>query len=543
MRRKIRLAAPETVAGVLAILLLMLGCQPATTEVRIIYVTATPGSGAVSLPVAPSVSEAAPVTLSPLAEEPAAQPSAPVQESSQAVAGEAEPRQIVVQPGDTLTGIGQFYNVSVETILALNEMTDPDLLYVGQVIQLPALPVQQSPDTLLIPDSRLVRGPGSTAFDIAAFIDSYPGILKTITDPVETRQADGEVEREVLSAAQIVSRVALEFSVDPRLLLALLEFRAGWLSRPDLGDADLGHPMIAREDSEGIDRSGLYRQLAWTANMLNFGYYGWLERGWSTLEFEDGTQITLAEGLNAGTVSVLYMLSRFTPYSQWLSDVSDQGFSALYRRLFGDPFAEAGAVLVPPDLTQPDMMLPFGAGEVWFFTGGAHGGWGAGSAWAAVDFAPPDLPPAGISCYTSTYWVTAVAPGVIARSGAGVVVLDLDGDGDETTGWTVLYLHIADDGRVQEGSRVTTGDPLGHAACQGGFSTATHMHIARRYNGEWIPADCPQCRPEYRRPAFVMGGWSVVTLPSQEYQGFLERNGERRTAEQGRLTPENRVSW
>jgi len=37
-------------------------------------------------------------------------------------------------------------------------------------------------------------------------------------------------------------------------------------------------------------------------------------------------------------------------------------------------------------------------------------------------------------CYVSPNWVTAAAPGVIARSGEGYVVLDLDGDGDEHTG-------------------------------------------------------------------------------------------------------------
>jgi hypothetical protein len=40
-----------------------------------------------------------------------------------------------------------------------------------------------------------------------------------------------------------------------------------------------------------------------------------------------------------------------------------------------------------------------------------------------------------------------------------------------------------------------------------------------------------------------MSGWSVVGIENQEYQGFLDGFGERRTAEQGRLTAENRVSW
>jgi LasA protease len=37
------------------------------------------------------------------------------------------------------------------------------------------------------------------------------------------------VDEEVLSGAEIVRRVAYDTSVNPRLLLALLEYRAGWV--------------------------------------------------------------------------------------------------------------------------------------------------------------------------------------------------------------------------------------------------------------------------------------------------------------------------
>ncbi len=43
-------------------------------------------------------------------------------------------------------------------------------------------------------------------------------------------------------------------------------------------------------------------------------------------------------------------------------------------------------------------------------------------------------------------------------------MLDLDGDGDERTGWVVFYLHIAEDGRVQVGDVLKQGDPRGGAS-------------------------------------------------------------------------------
>jgi murein DD-endopeptidase MepM/ murein hydrolase activator NlpD len=136
-----------------------------------------------------------------------------------------------------------------------------------------------------------------------------------------------------------------------------------------------------------------------------------------------------------------------------------------------------------------------------------------------------------------------MASGVIARSDEGSVVLDLDGDADETTGWTVLYLHIASEERIPVGTQVQTGDRIGHPSCEGGFSNATHVHIARRYNGEWIPAFCQRCAPPHDHPPFTMSNWTVMGFPGQEYQGYMTNGNERRRAEQGRLTPDNRVSW
>jgi hypothetical protein len=125
----------------------------------------------------------------------------------------------------------------------------------------------------------------------------------------------------------------------------------------------------------------------------------------------------------------------------------------------------------------------------------------------------------------------------------GVVVLDLDGDGSETTGWSILYLHIAAQDRIGAHTVVEAGDRIGRPSCEGGFSNGTHMHIARRYNGEWLPADCSACPPDQTKPSFTMSGWSVVGLTGQEYQGYLVNGGDRRVADQGRLTPDNRISW
>jgi LysM repeat protein len=447
-----------------------------------------------------------------------------------------------VQPGDTLTGIADAHDTTLATLMDLNQITDPDVISVGQVIELPPAPGQVTSDLKLLSDVQLIRAPGSDQFDVAAFIVSQPGYIRVASDTVPTNQANGFPVNEVLKAADIVTRVSTEFSIDPRVLLALLEYRAGWLSNPSPQPELLNFPMISEAAAGTIDRKGLYKQLAWTANELNRGYYGWKYDGWRILEFDQGQRLLYASNLNPATVGLQHMLHLANTFDRWKYDVSSAGFYQIYTRYFGDPFTSDTNTLAGLT-TQPDLTLPFISGETWFFTGGAHGGWGTGSAWAAIDFAPPDDRTDNILCYTSDHFARAVAPGVIARSNQGVVILDLDGDGNELTGWIILYLHIASQDRVTAGVWVQTGDIIGRPACEGGFSTATHMHIARRYNGEWLPADCLSCAPSLIIPTFTLSGWSVVSLKSQEYQGYLLKNGEQRTAEQGRLSPVNRVSW
>ena len=106
---------------------------------------------------------------------------------------------------------------------------------------------------------------------------------------------------------------------------------------------------------------------------------------------------------------------------------------------------------------------------------------------------------------------------MIARVADGIVVLDLDGDGDERTGWVVFYLHIAEKDRIAVGTAVKQGDPIGHPSCEGGAATGTHVHIARKYNGEWIPA--------VGVIPFTLEGWTPIE-GILAYEGKLVRGAD-----------------
>ncbi len=132
----------------------------------------------------------------------------------------------------------------------------------------------------------------------------------------------------------------------------------------------------------------------------------------------------------------------------------------------------------------------------------------------------------------SDEWVVAVSDGVVVRSEPGVVVVDMDGDGYEQTGWNVLYLHLATADRAILGIHVKAGDRIGHPSCEGGHSNGTHVHLARKFNGEWIPADGDI--------PFVLDGW-ISSGDGVEYNGKLIRDGVIIEA-WDRLVPENQIS-
>jgi LysM repeat protein len=255
-------------------------------------------------------------------------------------ASESALREYVVQSGDTLYGIALAHGMSLETIMSENSLPDPNQLTVGQTLVLPGPPDGQTSDFKIIPDGRLVRGPGAGAFDVFEFVAQMPGYIRLATDVVK---------EETLTGAEIVQQVSLEFSVDARLLLTVLEYRSGWLSNPSPSEEIKQYPLGIQEFA-GVDRSGLYRQLTWAADQLNRGYYGWKYRGLTTLELEDGLRLMYSPGLNAGTVGVQYMLSQGTPFAAWEQQVEPDGIYATYVAYFGDPFSGSADPIVGSSL-------------------------------------------------------------------------------------------------------------------------------------------------------------------------------------------------
>jgi murein DD-endopeptidase MepM/ murein hydrolase activator NlpD len=131
------------------------------------------------------------------------------------------------------------------------------------------------------------------------------------------------------------------------------------------------------------------------------------------------------------------------------------------------------------------------------------------SGWSALDFAPP----VKSGCQPSSYPVRAIAPGLVIASQRGETWVDMDQDGDIRTGWVIFYMHLATAGLVEKGTVVQTGDVLGFPSCEGGRVTGAHLHIARMFHGQWMPAHGPV--------PFKLGDWSAQAVIGSSYDGYL----------------------
>jgi murein DD-endopeptidase MepM/ murein hydrolase activator NlpD len=373
-----------------------------------------------------------------------------------------------------------------------------------------------SNDIQLIPDAELVYSPAQVGFDAKIFIDEQGGFLNGYSEEVDGRQ---------MSGAQIVDEVSLYYSVNPRLLLALLEYRACWVSEAS-PSYQSKYPIL----QTGSTYAGLFSQLSWAANILNRGFYTHEVGALPEITLPDASTIILPANLNDASAALYYFFGTFLEYHDWELAVSPLGFYAEYVRLFGDPFQFDFGTLLPDDLVQPTLQLPFAQGERWHYTSGPHSAWGDGAAWAALDFSPPGEE---FGCFSTAAWVRAMADGVIVYAENGVVLQDLDGDGDIRTGWALLYMHIAQAERVAAGTQVKAGDAIGHPSCEGGPSTGTHTHLARRYNGVWVAAD--------RDLPFILSGWKSGGSGAQ-YEGTLTLDITIIEAS-GYVTDENEIFW
>lgn len=411
---------------------------------------------------------------------------------------------LLASGGDTLEILARRAGVApAEIISDVVLPASGQLIPPGTLLLMPnRLPPDIGPETILLPDSEFVYSPTALDFDTAQYVQQTNGFLHQYREYL--------MSKAWLSGAQVVQNIADDNSLNPRLLLAIIEYESRWVRGSPENFAQSDYPLGYVD----YHNRGLFRQMMWAAGQLSLGYYGWRAGTLTEITFLDGSRLRLNPKLNAASVGLMYFFAQLHDRPLW--EQALQQFPALYNEMFGDPWARANAFgpLLPAGLAQPPLELPFAPGAIWSFSGGPHSAWEHEGALAALDFAPAST--VG-GCVDSEAWVVAPAPGLVVRVDEGVVLLDLDGDGREQTGWNLLFLHIASRNKVALGAHLQKDDPIGHPSCEGGVATGTHLHFARKFNGEWMLTDGPL--------AFNLGGW-VSQSGAEPYKGFL-RNGEK----------------
>src|SRR5918993_3549821 len=287
------------------------------------------------------------------------------------------------QSGDWLPAVAIRFGVDVNQIASPKILPDQGLLDPGTLLIIPDTldrSIPFTPAVQLIPDNELVFSSTAIDFDIAAYVTDAGGYLSSHREYL--------LSTGWMSGAREIERLAYENSVNPRLLLAILDYEARWVRGTPENDFRIEYPL----GYESFKYKGMFMQMVWSINQLSTGYYDWRAGKLIDLTFADGTKLRIDPTLNAGTVALMYYFSRNHSYNEWLR-IMDQtsGFLSFYQNMFGDPWSRADSFgpIFPPGISQPEISLPFEIDAAWAFTGGPHAAWEHDGPLAALDFAPP----------------------------------------------------------------------------------------------------------------------------------------------------------
>ena len=384
-----------------------------------------------------------------------------------------------------------------------------------------------SDEEILIVNENFVFRSEFMDFDVHAFLKLHSPWLSTYREFLLGSDSD---------VGDMIELVAYYHSINPKVLLALIEVQAGLLSTPHSLEArTMGYKasQIQKYELSASDGNSLFSQTILMAESLVDGYYSIYNeqelRGATWLSFADGSRLEITNLANPATFAIQKALAEVNTVERWqelVSVRSERGFYKTYFRLFGeDPLWFA-----PPIRTQagpyPDLKLPWPKDSVWYFTSGPH-------QTNAVDFASP-----GSGCSRDRWiddWVAATRQGKVVTVSQVLVVVE-HGDG-----WRTGYFHVPSEDRVSNGQEVSQGDHIGHPGCCGDgtqqytctpgqwcscnswcscsgnwncCATGAHVHLMLYKDGN-----------KETWNGKTISGWTIQST-NGEYQGKMVKSGE-----------------
>jgi murein DD-endopeptidase MepM/ murein hydrolase activator NlpD len=350
----------------------------------------------------------------------------------------------------------------------------------GQVYTFPTEASTGSPAALLN-DDRLRYAPGWGTEQVRKFMASRPGALGQMSIWV----GDQEVP-----VADVITGQSLLYGVNPKVLLALIEFESGLVDNPNPSsealDLALGYPDPATR--------GLDIQIRWGVREL---FRGMRDDGViKTLLLRDGRTVPVPAGASMGDYAILRVVAQTGDEAtlQRFQGLGEDSFVETYRRLFGeDPrqlLEDSSRLAERPFLVKPyegdyeittvfDHQSPFlnPDGSVISHTGlesvglpsdpDGHNGW---------DFALDSGVPVVAAAGGTVIWAGGSNDGC-GSPALGVIL-------EHGNGYQTLYWHFSQID-VTLGQQVAQGDVLGLAGATG-CSIGPHLHFEVHFRGRQV---------------------------------------------------------
>src|SRR5919202_706676 len=373
----------------------------------------------------------------------------------------------------------------------------------GAAVQAPA-----GSGAKLIDDTRFFYAENVYAGQIQKFLDSQPGPLKTFHETLGGRDE---------SFAELLSSRTILYSLNPQVVLALIEQQSGLITHPDASPERMDWALNYLGESGKW--KGLMAQVRWATRELYRGQRDY--PALPELTYANASHSPVPTGLNVGGYAIARVLAATTIPADLPAqlDGGPGSFVATYTRLFGDPRNAAPVLHQPsaPFLSLPlDRMYTISAffdhdapflqtnGSIVTYRGdqrttlayGGHTGWG----YAAKPPAPVLAAASGTVVFTGN---------ADDNCGAKAVIID------HGNGYRTLYWHLSE--LLAKPGPVARGDKIGIVGSSG-CATGPHLHFQVEFLGRdtdpygWCGPTGKD--PWVHHPSGVLNIWLWSYMPS-----------------------------